>query len=400
MTGRTALVALVTLLVSATAPGAYAQPGGGGAPAKIMPPAPPAELVGMTQTGELLPDRGFIDDPVASDGRQLAVIVTDGSALAEVRVLGNDGVSHAKLDLTPISPTVRRMYLLGTRIFIVADDPAGGPVNAALVELGGKVVRRHAKASDIALRQVDGKDVVVAYTRGLTRAGEQHQITLFDPVSAKRVARRGGKLLIGLDGKEAKLDFRVDYWLDDHTVAAGLRGGVWRKREDQRAPDTYAMYDLVTSKWVKDEPIKDLHAHARRLEVLMAHPGERTFVHVPGDGSDLQLWRDGAPTSIALDPPLATYDPATARVVMRGDRAWISLVVDPVNPAAVARKKADAEYLDLFEVDGNRAVRRARILTAKKKLVWGWAGDALWVLEKNVGFGRGGKALRFYRLTP
>ena len=91
---------------------------------------------------------------------------------------------------------------------------------------------------------------------------------------------------------------------------------------------------------------------------------------------------------------------ATARVVMRGDRAWISLVVDPVNPAAVARKKADVEYLDLFEVDGDHAVRRARILAAKKKLVWGWAGDTLWVLEKNVGFGRGGKALRLYRLAP
>jgi hypothetical protein len=64
----------------------------------------------------------------------------------------------------------------------------------------------------------------------------------------------------------------------------------------------------------------------------------------------------------------------------------------------VARKKADAEYLDLFEVDGDHAVRRARIFAPKKKLTWGWFGDALWVLETNVGFGRGGKALRLYRL--
>ena len=130
----------------------------------------------------------------------------------------------------------------------------------------------------------------------------------------------------------------------------------------------------------------------------MAHPGERVFVHVPNDGSELQLWRDGRPTAIALDPPLSTYDASTARVVMRGDRPWISLMVDPVNPAAVARKKADAEYLDLFEVDGDHAVRRARIYAPKKKLTWGWFGDSLWVLEKNVGFARGGKALRFYRL--
>ena len=79
-------------------------------------------------------------------------------------------------------------------------------------------------------------------------------------------------------------------------------------------------------------------------------------------------------------------------------RSRLFVVVDPVNPAAVARKKADPEYLDVFELDGSRAVRRARILAVKKKLTWGWAGDTLWVLEKNVGFARGGKALRLFHL--
>ena len=98
--------------------------------------------------------------------------------------------------------------------------------------------------------------------------------------------------------------------------------------------------------------------------------------------------------------PLATYDPASIHWSIRGDRVWFSLMVDPVNPAAVARQKADPEYLDLFEVDGSRAVRRARIFAPKKKLTWGWAGDTLWVLEKNVGFSRGGKSLRLFRLNP
>lgn len=398
MLGRTSAVVAALALVLGAPALVHAQPTG--APAKIVPPPPPAELVGLTAAGSVTPERGFVDDPVATDGARLAVIVTDGASLEEVRVLGPDGAAQATVNIAPIVPTVRRFNLLGNRLFLVAEDPAGGPVTATLVELDGKVVRKHAKATDLALRTIGGKDVVVAYTRSMAGANDVHQIALYDLVSGKKLAKRGGKLVVGADGKDAKLDFRLDYWLDDHTVAAGLRGGVWRKREDQRSPDTAAMYDLVTSKWVKDEPITDLHAQARRLEVLQAHPGERTFVHVPGDLGDLQLWRDGVATPIALDPPLSTYDPATARVVMRGDRAWISLVVDPVNPAAVARKKADVEYLDLFEVDGDHAVRRARILAAKKKLVWGWAGDVLWVLEKNVGFGRGGKALRLYRLAP
>ncbi len=391
----------VILVVSAALEPAGAQPGPPRpGPTKIVPAPPPPELVGLMSTGSLVPDRGFVDDPMASDGARLAVVVTDGAALAEATVLGPDGVSQAKVDLGPVMPTVRRMYLLGSRLFVVADDPAGGPVTGALIELTGKVVKRHAAATDLTLRKIGGKDLVVAYTRSASAKGDQFQIALFDLLTAKRVPKLGGKVVIGTDGRDAKLDLRVDYFVDDHTVAAGLRGGVWRRHEDQRSPDTQAMYDLVTSKWIKDAPIPDLLAHRRNLDILTEHHGQRVFVHVPGDGSDLQLWRDGAPTAITLDPPLANYDPATARLAMRGDRVWLSLVVDPVNPTAVARQKADPEYLDLFEVDGNRAVRRARIFAAKKKLTWGWSGDTLWVLEKNLGFARGGKALRFYRLAP
>lgn len=400
MTARAATIAtsLFTMfVVSATLQsdvGAQPRP----APTKIVPAAAPAELVGLTQVGSLIPERGFVDDPIASDGNQLAVVVTDGADLVEATVLGPDGVSHGKIDLAATVPTVRRLYLLGTRLFVVADDPAGGPVSAVLLGLDGKVVRRQAAATDISLRQVGGKDTVVAYTRSTAASGEQHQVALFDLVSAKRIAKRGGKVTVGADGKDSKLDLRVDYWLDDHTVAVGVHGGVWRKREGQRSPDTQAQYDVITGKWIKDEPITDLHAHARRREVLANHTGERLFVHVPDLGSDLELWRDGVTIPIALDPSLDAYDASTARVAMRGDRVWISLVVDPVNPAAVARKKADPEYMDLFEVDGGKAVRKARIFAAKKKLTWGWSGDTLWVLEKNLGFGRGGKALRFYRL--
>lgn len=400
MTARaSAAASLFAILVVSAIPatGAWAQPGPA-RPTKIVPAPPPAEVVGLTQTGQLTPERGFVDDPMAADGNRLAVVVTDGASLVEARVLGPDGASQATVNLSALVPTVRRLYLQGSRMFVVADDPAGGPVTALLLGLDGKVIRRHAAATDLTLRSIGGKDTVVAYTRSTVGAKEQHAIALFDLASAKKVAKRGGKVLLGDDGRDGKLDLRVDYWLDDHTVVAGLRGGVWRKHEDQRSPDTRAMYDLVTGKWVKDEAITNLLEHARKLEILAAHSGERVFVHVPSDGGDLELWRDGVVTPIALDPPLATYDPETVRMVMRGDRVWISLVVDPVNPAAVARKKADPEYLDVFELDGSRAVRRARILAVKKKLTWGWAGDTLWVLEKNVGFARGGKALRLFHL--
>ncbi len=397
---RTTLPALFLVAgVAAGGSGAWAQPARRPAPpAKIVPPPPPAELVGLVEVGKLVPDRGFIDDPMATDGKRLAVVVTDGASLTEAVVYDDAGVSHERVDLSGVIPTVRRLHLTGSRVFVVADDPAGGAVDAALIDLSGKVVRRHGRATDLTMRTVGGKELVVAYSRSASSGGEQHQIVVFDPSTGKRIPKRGGKVVVGADGRVAKLDLRVDYWLDDRTVLAGRRAGVWRKREDQRSPDTAARYSLLEGKWIKDEAIANLHQHARATEVLADNNGSSLFVVAADGGGALELWRDGSSAGLTLDQPLANYDLATVKVAMRGDRVWLSLAVDPVNPDAVARQRADPEYVDFFEVDAGRATRRARLYAPKKKVTWGWAGEMLWVLEKNVGFSRGGKSLRFFRV--
>lgn len=397
MRARTSLVALLLAALGAgvVAPDASAQPKG---PPKITPPAPPVELVGVREVAAVVPERGFVDDPIATDGTRTALVVTDGAGLVEARVYGADGVSHQKVDLAAITAAPRRIYLTGERLLVVADEPSGAGVTATLVELSGKVVRRFPRATELWLRPLAGKEVVVAYDRAEVRGATQHQVAVLDLATGKRLPRKGGKVVVGADGRDGKLDLKVAYWLDDHTVVGGTKGGVWRKREDQRSPDTEAAYDLISGKWVRDQPIPNLLAYARRLEILSAHADQRHFVHV-GD-SGLEVWRDGAVTPLTLDQPYESYDVSSLRVVMKGDRLWMSLVVDPVNPAAVARQKADTEYLDVFEIDGGRATRRARLLAAKKKLAWGWSGDRLWVMEKNQGFSRGGKSLRFFELAP
>ena len=50
-------------------------------------------------------------------------------------------------------------------------------------------------------------------------------------------------------------------------------------------------------------------------------------------------------------------------MVLPDGTAWLVLKMDPVNAEAVARKKADPEYLDVFRVDGTgKAVRKGRVL--------------------------------------
>lgn len=400
----TTILCTIGLAAAATAVAQPARP----APRRPPPPPPvvkappPPPLVGLSALGAFAPERGFLDDVVTTDGARLGVVVTDGADQVELELIGMaDAGAIARLDVAAIAPQVRRFYLLGDRVFVVGASLDGGPATGTLLGLDGRPVRgakKHRPATDVFLRDVSGKPTVIAYTLDpKARGGTLHQLEAFDLMKATKVTRRPGRLLVGPDGRDARLDFSPVYFLDDMTVAVGTRGGVWRKKEDQRSPDTAAAWSLLTGAWVKDEPITDLLGRARQLEVLAASPS-RLFARMKEDNSEVEVWRDGVPRAVTLDQPLIHYVAASLQHGVRGDRLWFSLQVDPVNPPAVARKKADPEYLDLFEVDGDRAVRRARILAPKQRLRWGWVGDVLWVMEKNAGFDRGSKLITLYRV--
>ncbi len=367
---------------------------------KIEKTLPPVPLVGLAELGAFAPERGFLDDVFTTDGTRMALVVTDGAAEVQVQVIGTaDAGEIASFSVAAVAPAVRRLYLLGDRLFVVSDDDPGKPVHGTLVGFDGTVVKayKHKPATDIFLRTVNGQLAVIAHTRDpLARAGTLLQAEAFELLKGKKLGKKPGRLMLGRDGRDAKLDFTPHYFIDDMTVAVGTRGGVWRKAEDQRSPNTAAAWNLLTAAWVKDEPITDLLGRARQVEVMTETP-EHLFARMKEDNSEVEVWQDGVPRPLTLDQPLPLYTAASLAYAMRGDKLWVSLQIDPVNAAAVARKKADAEYLDLFEVDGDRATRRARVIAPRKKLRWGWVGDVLWVMEKNVGFDRGSKLITLYR---
>jgi len=368
-------------------------------PTKIEKAPPPTALIGVEAKGAFAPERGFLDDVVATADGRLGVVVTDGAGLVELQVISTaDGGELTHFDVAAIAPAVRRFYLLGDDVFVVADNDDGAPVAGALLGADGKVKKAHKAATDLFVRPFAGQDAVIAYTLDpKAKGGTLHQVEAFDLLKAKKLTKKPGRMLIGKDGRDAKLDFRPAYFIDGMTVAVGTHGGVWRKKEDQRSPDTAAAWDLLAGKFVRDEPITDLLGRAHQLEVMTEHR-LGLFARMKEDNSTIEVWRDGVAKELTLDQPLDTYVAASLAYATKGDTLWVSLMVDPVNAPAVARKKADPEYLDLFEVTGDRAVRRARIYAPKKKLRWGWAGDRLWVMEKNVGFDRGSKLLTLYAL--
>jgi hypothetical protein len=388
---------LAALVVAMTAGPTWAQPKPARpAPPKIVKDPPPPPLVGLTALGGLRPAAGFIDDPIAVSGPHLLAIVRAGADVKIARLNLADGALASELAIGAVTPEPHHVVPVGDRLLVV--HGVGDLHDAVVLDATGKPGRSWKAARDFAVRTINGKPAVIAVTTTARGKATVHDVTLYDLGTGKKLKKKGGALTIGPDGLDAKLDFRPVYFQDDGTVAVGVRGGVWRKRENQRSPDSWAAYDLVTGAWRTDEPITDLIGLARRQPILAAHDGERVFARMLDDLSAVEAWRDGKATELTLDQPLDVYDPTSLQYSLRGDSLWLSLTVDPTNPPAVRRQKADPRYLDLFEVTGDRAVRRARLLLGKTGVRWGWAGDTWWVLEKGAGIGRGGPAINLYKL--
>ena len=70
-----------------------------------------------------------------------------------------------------------------------------------------------------------------------------------------------------------------------------------------------------------------------------------------------------------------------------------------MNAEAVARKRADPEYLDVFKLADGKATRKARVLAKGIRHRFGAAGEQrFWLIERNAGFDRGGKTFTLYQL--
>lgn len=363
--------------------------------AKKPPPAP----VNLTEGYRFVPATGFVDDPIASDGTRVAFVVADTAGTAELHVINFDGTEVAKpIDLAPVTVEPIALAFAGKGVVVVGTDDTDAQV-AALVNLDGKVVYKTPAVTHASIVVQGGKTQVALYTAAPSKIGIKHSVEIRAAETGKRV---GKVKSIDVDGtgKNAKLDFTINHWTHGWTRVVGTKMGTWDKKEDQQSPDVEATYDMVTGKFTATTPIPDVVAQRKRFQTLQSFDGKDTIVRMKEDLSDIELWQDGTKTVVTLDQPIIAYgDPRKSLDYAPGPSgAWLALQVDPVNVEAVKRKKADVEWWDLYEVNGDKATRRARLFAGGQRLRFGWAGDHLWVLDRNVGFDRGGKSLAFYTL--
>ncbi len=376
------------------------------ASASAQPKQTAVPLVGATAVAKLAPAAGFIDDAIAHDDARLAYVVSDAAEKSELHVVTLANQHDDVIDLAPVTLHPIALELVGTRAFVVGLADEGKQVGA-LVELAGQgkkppgaVVYKVGPATHITVVKRDGKLAVALHRASAIKDGTRHQVELLAIDTGRRIAA-GPALDLDGTGASKALDFRVNHWADGMTRAFGLKGGEWDRKENQRTPDAEASYDLVTGKFGERHPIADLFEQRKRYQVLADASGQIDFVRMTWDNQAVQLWHDGKPKTLELDQPISNYDPKSLQGVIAADgSAWLALKIDPVNPDAVARKKADPEYLDIFRVSADgKATRAARVLATGLRHRFGVLGaDRFWLLERSSSFDRGGRNLAVYQL--
>ncbi len=385
-------VGLLVIVIASTSVG-LAQP-------KSSAPA----LVGATELIKLTTPAGFIDDPVAIDNDRLAYVVADAADKCELHVVTIATKQDQVVDLAPVTVHPVALRLVGPRAFVVGSVEDGNVIGA-LVELApqgkkpaGTPVYKLGPAAHITVIMRDGQPRIAVHKVTAQKPGTRHDIDLVALDTGRRIA--GGHLDLDAAGTSTALDFKVNHWAEGMTRAFGIKGGEWDKKENQRSPDIEATYDLVTGKLTDKKPIEDLFEQRKRYEALAKADDQVDFVRMAWDNKGLQIWRGGRPSAIALDQPITNYDAQSLLGTVEPDGSgWIAMSIDPVNPDAVARKKADPEYFDVFHVGADgKAERKARVLAPKSRHRFGVLGNHLWVLERSNGFDRGGKSLTLYQL--
>jgi hypothetical protein len=364
----------------------------------------PMTAINANQIMKLTADAGFVDDVVAYDNQRLAYVIADTSTKAELHVVQLGCVKCAEpkqeivVDLTPVTLRPTSLRLVGQRAFVIGATGDGNQV-AALVELGQKsatAVYKLGPAAHISVITRDGAPRVAVHKTTATKTGMRHDVELVALDTGKRVAA-GKPFELDKDSNK-KLDFRVNHWADGYTRAVGLKGGEWNKKDNVRSPDSEATYDLIGGTFTETKVIANVVEQRKRFQML-ADAGRLDFVRMTWDNSGVQMWHRGVPRTIELDQPLASYDVTSLQGVVNADgSAWLALEIDPVNAAAVARKKADPEYLDVFAVDAaGKGVRKARIPAKNLRFRFGTFDKYFWLLERSSGFDRGGRSITVYQ---
>ncbi len=372
--------------------------------------------------------KGFIDDPLelSADGDRVYYVATDGATFAELRaaevpapVAGASRGEFKILGSVPGLPIAATQILLlpEERVLVMTreagtESQAPGPVTGTAYGFKGQPPRRVGPASEMVLSTVAGAPALVLFSRppnqqGLPAQTGEVRIQALHAGTLKPLLQRSYRLkdgaLMTTQGPVLPL-----YYLDDHLTLVARQPGEYDRKTDLRQPDRFVVLDLLSGKVQRGPSIADPATLVETTRLHEKHPGESLFATYNPEFTQVFIQSSQASQpekdlrrEAKLPRKLSLYDPDSLRTQPAPGVLFLSLTVDPVNAAAVARKKADKDLIDLCEFDLKSGETRRLIELPGNKRPSRWVvgpSGRLALLRKHTGFSRGGSDLEFYDL--
>jgi hypothetical protein len=380
-----------------------------------VPGGPPAEPRFTIKVG-----KGFIDDPMAldPDGQSLAVLLTDAASFARIDIINlGSGKPRRSITLRDPQRQFERIAFApgGKGVVLVSRDAGSGRRSAQYYDAQGNPARLIGPVTDFGLGSENGTPYLVAWTRTSQGKSEaftvaRHRLDGLDRVGA------AASFLVNRARELQKPPLKSVDWQNEYTELIGLRPGEYDKAKDIRLPDRAAILEALTGRWKWQAEIGDVYAWAAAADLRRKMPGRSLFPVLSPDTTIFDLVDyQGRRGPIQLPVQLRYYDPSTLqdRQLPGTEALLFSLAIDPLHPDALARRKKDPSYLDLYWVvpdaaksqgpagQGTLKPKVERLLRAPmddRPTTWVAAGTHAAVLRKHKSFSRGGGQVEVYSL--
>jgi len=359
----------------------------------------------------LKPEKGFIDDPLAIDGAsaRLALLRTDSASFALVEIVDlNTGKTRRAFAAGNPQQLFDRVLFAGgddLGIVLLTRDSVTSRRSAQYFGPDGRPMGMVGPVTDFGTTTREGVPYLVSWDRRTAASGQTTYTVAQYKLEGLAKVGKPRAYVINKDGTLAQPALKIVTWQDGYAQIVGERPGAYDKKKDARQPSKAAVLDALGGEIVSEAEIGDVLGWTVASQMRRTRLN-RTLLPVITDEQDGIQVIDavGHRTPLKLGTPVQNYerkslleqeDPA-------GKALFFSLSLDPLNPDALGRKKADKPYLDLYRVPmEGKAPESTRVLRVgldERPVTWVVGGRYVALLRKHKSFSRGGNEIEGYLL--
>jgi hypothetical protein len=357
----------------------------------------------------LKPAEGYFDEAFALEpgGARLYLVRTDGATFTKLEVVDlATGKTTSSFDLPKGQTAVERLEPLpgGKGVVLVSREgtPEAPTLAATVIDGAGKAGAKVGPALAFGRPSAPPQDVLLAFDRkpGPREGDGTYTIT---PYKLETLAPAGRPRTYKTVAGELKTPpFRILDFIDGYGRAVGERPRAYVKKDDVREPPRMATLDTLTGKISDEAEIVDVLAWAQVSKLRARHPGRALFTELNQDDAGVDVVDAmGKKQPVELAVPFTLYD-AKSLTDQEGPEPgafYFGIAVDPLNPEAIKRQKADLPILDIY---GTKAREESPALRCRvfipRNVTWRAGWGKVVMLKRFKSFTRGGDELDVYKL--